>query len=194
MSDTAVTWDNVRAAISSFIVACKVVDPGEAIDGNPADPYAAIFWEREANTVAFGDVIELRISGEKSVGYDDCEDIEVSPGVFVPSVTGIREFVLSIRYNSRSQVTAARKALETIRSSLQHPTRVSILDDASVAFLGTETLQTFDAVSDDRWESIAVLDVRMCVVSELFDPDDPPVGYLESVGVSVNGSAEETLP
>jgi hypothetical protein len=194
MSDQAMEWDAARAAIGAFIVSCGVVEPGPALDGNPADPYAAIFWEREANTLAFGDVVELRISGEKSVGYDDCEDVEVSPGVFVPRITGVREFVLSIRYNSRSQATAARKALETIRSSFHHPTRSAILDDAGVAFLSTETLQTFDAVSDDRWESIAVLDVRMSVLSELFDPEEAPLGYLQSVGVSINGSAEETLP
>lgn len=178
-----VAWDSVKTAIVSFLDATKVVGAEHVV------------WEREAVPLTYDDVIELRFSGEDSVGYDDVAHVETEPGVFHPRVTGWREFVLSIRFYSRSQATAARYALERVRASFHHPQREAILSDAGVAFLSTETLQTFDAVEDERWESVGVLDVRLGVVSDLFEPDEDSdaFGYLTEIGVSIQGRPEETI-
>jgi hypothetical protein len=170
-----VAWEKVRTALVAHLTSLGVVPPDH------------VFWEREAAPLAFEDVIELRIGREAAVGMDDLEPVMVAPDRWVPRITGWREFVLSIRFNSRSQATAARNALERIRASFHHPTRLAALSDAGVSFLSTETLQTFDAVADDRWESIGVLDVRMGVVSEFFEPDTDP-GLEPLVDFAVNGT------
>lgn len=179
-----VAWDVIKPAIVAFIESTGVVLPEHVV------------WEREAHAISYEDVIALRLLSEDSVGYDDLEDVEVSPGVLYPRITGIREFVLSIRFHSRSQVTAARNALETVRACFQHPRLVATLEDAGVAYLSSETLQTFDEVSDERWESIGVLDVRLGVVSEYFQPGAPgapgtapSLDPIESVDVTVQGES-----
>lgn len=179
-----VAWDTIKPALVDFIEATGAVGPDH------------VFWEREAQPIAYDDVVELRISAEDSIGFDDVEDVEVSPGAYAPRITGIRTFILSIRYYSRSQVTAARGALETIRASFYHPRRRQILDDAGISFLTTETLVTFDEVREERWESVAVLDVRLSVLSELFDPenDASTTDHVAAFGVSVNGEPEITIP
>lgn len=169
----SVAWTEVKDAIVRFIEATGVVSADH------------VFWEREAHPIAYEDVIELRIGSERAIGYDDVEEVQVAAGQFVPRITGIREFTLSIRMSSRSEVTASRGGLERVRSCFHHPRLLQVLEEGGVAFLSTETLQTFDGVSDQRWESVAVLDVRLGVVSELFEPDtDASADSLESVGVT----------
>jgi hypothetical protein len=192
-----IDWDAAKLALQAFIAGCKVVPGAAAIDDRPADPLANVVWEREAQAMSFGDLVELRISSEGSVGMDDVEDVEIDDDVFTPRVTGHSEFTLSIRFNSRSQVTAARNALSVVRASFHDPVRTQVLDDAGIGFLTAAPLVTFDEINDDRFESLAVLDVRLSITSELFD-DDPGtagrVGYLQQVGLSVNDGPEETIP
>jgi hypothetical protein len=170
----SVPWETVRSAVTDFIAACGVVSADH------------VSWEHEATPIVHGDVIELRIGAESAVGFDDVAEVEQDDGRAVPRVTGWREFTLSIRYNSRSTVTGARASLERIRASLHHPARLAILSDAGVSFLGTEMLQAFNAVAEDRWEAVAVLDVRLGVVSELYEPDIDITGteHLAEVGVN----------
>lgn len=172
----SVAWDVIKPALVTFIEATGAVLPDHVV------------WEREAHGFAYEDVIELRISEERAIGYDDVEDVEVAPGAFAPRITGVREFTLSIRLSSRSELTAARNGLERIRACFHHPRLLQILDEAGVSFLATETIQTFDERTEQRWESVGVLDVRLGVVSELFEPElDASAEPLEGVGVSVAG-------
>lgn len=174
-----VHWNVIKPALIAFVESTGVVGPDH------------VFWEREAQAIAYEDVIELRISAERAVGFDDVEEVEVVDGATsrnVPRITGIREFTLSIRYSSRNQLTAAREGLETIRACFHHPRLVQTLEEAGIGFLTTEGLQTFDDVSDERWESVAVLDVRLAVVSDYFHPDtDTSVDTLNGVSVSIQG-------
>lgn len=170
-----VAWDQIETALVAFIESTGVVKPGR------------VMWEREANPIAYDDVVELRILREDSIGFDDVEDVEVSPGIFVPRVTGLREFTLSIRMHSRSEKTAARRGLEKIRSYLHHPRLIQTLSDAGVAYLSTEPLATLDPLFAGRFESVAELDVRFGVLSELFEPStDSSAESLASVGVTVS--------
>lgn len=172
-----VPWDVIKPALVAFVDATGVVPPEHVV------------WEREAYPVTYNDLIELRFLNEDSIGYDDVEDVEVAPGVFVPRITGVREFTVSMRYSSRAETTPARMGLEKIRACLHHPRLTQILDDVGVSFLTTEPLVTLDAVSDERWQSVAVLDVRFGVLSELFEPEtDASADPLEGVGVTVNGA------
>lgn len=171
-----VAWDHVQATLTAFVEATGVVKQGH------------VFWEREAHPIAYSDVVELRITDEDSIGYDDVEDVLVGPGQYAPRITGLREFTVSMRFSSRSQASAARKSLEKVRACLHHPRLAQILEDGGLSFLTTEPLVTFDKVAEDRWESVAVLDVRFGVVSELFEPEsDASADSLESVGVTVQG-------
>jgi hypothetical protein len=158
-----VAWDAIKVALVDHLARVRVVPPEH------------IFWEREASPIAFDDVLELRFSDERALGYDDVRQELTTAGSLAPRITGVREFTLSIRFHSRSQVTAARNALERVRASFHHPAWVSTLCERGVGFLSTEQIQTFDDVFDARWESIAVLDVHFCTVSNFFqDVLDPP--------------------
>lgn len=169
-----VAWEVIEPALRAFIESTGAVSAGH------------VYWERQAHAIAYEDVIELRILGEDSVGYDDVEDVEVEPGRFVPRITGYREFTLSVRYSSRTETTPARIALEKVRACLHHPRLTEQLTDAGIHFLSTQPLVTVDAVYEDRWQSVAVLDVRFSVQSELFLPDlDQSVPHLEAVGAEV---------
>jgi hypothetical protein len=169
-----VAWDTIQPAIVAFIESCGVVRPEH------------VAWEREAHPIAYDDVIELRILNEDSLGYDDVEDVLIAPNRYAPRITGLREFTLSVRFSSRSTATAARKSLEKLRACLHHPRLVQTLEDVGLSFLSTEPLVTLDNVEQERWQSVAVLDVRFGVLSELFEPDvDASAEALESVGVTV---------
>lgn len=169
-----VAWHLIEPALVAFIEATGAVRPGH------------VFWERQAHAITYDDVIELRIFHEDAKGFDDVDDVEVSPGQFVPRITGYREFTVSVRANSRAETTPARIALEKVRACLHHPRLTQILTDAGIHFLATEAITTVDNIYEDRWQSIAVLDVRFSAKSELFLPDtDASVPTLEGVGVQV---------
>ncbi len=179
-----VAWDDVKLAIQAFVQSAGVV----------ADDH--VVWDKDAaKLVLHESSVELRITGERAVGYDDVQDVEVEPGVFSPRVTGLREFVLSIRFRARTPVDAyaARTALETVRASFHHPGRREILSDAGVAFLATEMLETRDVTYQGRWEQIAELDVRLSVVSELFVPDVPR-DRVAQVSISDRGAPPFLIP
>lgn len=167
-----VAWQSIKAAFVAFIAACGVVPPEH------------VYFQHEAHPLMQDDTVELAISAESAVGYDDLELVEQPDGRLVPRITGSREFTLSIRFQTRNEVIGARTALETVRASFHHPTRLAILENAGIGFLRTEMLQSFDDVFADRYESIAVLDVRFTVVSELYDPTEPGIETLLEVGVS----------
>ena len=168
-----VAWTTAKAAILAFVQSSGVVDADH------------VLWDRDAaKLVLHESSVELRILGERSVGHDDVEQVEVSPGAYSHRVTGIREFTLSIRLRARSpeDAYAARDSLETIRASFHHPERRAILTDAGVSFLETEMLETRDITFQGRWEQIAALDVRMSVVSELHAVAET-ITHVESVSM-----------
>jgi hypothetical protein len=182
----SVAWPSVRAAISAFVESSGVVGP------------AHVVWDREASQVVFHESsVELGISGEQSIGFDDVEEIEVRPGVYSPRITGIREFTVTFRFRARTPSDSynARSALETLRASFHHPARLSILSDAGVSFLSTEMLETREVTFGDRFEIIAVLDVRMSVVSTFFEESPTTAAaHLTAVSVSENGGLPFSVP
>lgn len=177
-----VAWDRIKSALVAHVTRARVVPAGH------------VFWEREAAAIAFQDVVELRILDERAHGFDDVEHV-VTAGTASPRITGIREFTVSFRYSSRSHVTAARNGLERLRASFHHPTWQQLLVDEGVGLLFTEEIQTFDAVRDGRWESIAVLDVHFCTVSVFFDEITDPAdsGAIEPL-VSVVFTTSDDMP
>jgi hypothetical protein len=168
---TGVAWPEIKAAIVAFARACNVI----------ADD-VQIHWDEQAKPHMHGDYLWLTIRDEKSIGWDDVEDVEVTDANgkhWYPRVTGLREFVVEFEYRSRSAAAdkAARNALEVIRSSLMHPVRRAILDDAGVAFLGAEDIRTEpNNQHDSRKESIAVLPVQFRVLATLFPVAVPEQG------------------
>ena len=179
-----VAFAAVKAAILTFVQSTGVVDADH------------VLWDRDAaKLVLHESSVELRISGERSVGWDDVEQVEVSPGVRAHRVTGIREITLSIRFRARSpeDAYAARDSLETIRASFHHPERRKILTRQGIAFLETEMLETQDFVLQGRWEQIAELDVRLSVVSTLFEPTET-FAFVERLSVSDSGAPPFLIP
>lgn len=171
-----VQWDSVKAAIGAFVAATHVVAEDHVV------------WDRDATQLVFHESsLELRISGERAVGTDDVEEVEVTPDVYAFRVTGIREFTVSMRFRARSPADsyAARTALETVRASFHHPVRRQVLTDAGVAFLSTEMLETREVTFGDRYELVATLDVRMSVVSTL-EVAGETYDYVEAVELSSN--------
>jgi hypothetical protein len=178
-----VPWSAIQAAITRFVQSTGVVDDDH------------VLWDREAaKLVLHESSIELRIASERSIGFDDYEEVETSPGVYEQRLSGLREFTLSMRFRARSpeDAYAARDSLETIRASLHHPDRVDILSEAGIAFLTTEMLETRDVVHQGRWEQIAALDVRMSVLSTMVDVVRPDA-FLAEVEVSENGQASVVI-
>lgn len=179
-----VQWNAVKDAIAAFVRSTHVVAPDHVV------------WDRDASQLVFHESsVELRISGERAVGYDDVEEVEVAPGVYAPRVTGLREFTLSMRLRARTPADsyAARTALETVRASFHHPVRRKLLSDEGVAFLSTEMLEAREVTFGDRYELVAVLDVRMSVVSELFTPTEP-FDRVEQVALSDRGAPPFLIP
>ena len=179
-----VQWNAVKDAIRAFVQSTHVVAPDHVV------------WDRDASQLVMHESsVELRISGERAVGYDDVEEVEVASGVSSPRITGIREFTLSLRLRARSPADsyAARTALETVRASFHHPVRRKVLTDAGVAFLATEMLDAREVTLGDRYELVAVLDARMSVVSELFQPGES-FDRVQEVALSDRGAPPFTLP
>ncbi len=179
-----VPWSAIQDAISLFVQSTGVVDADH------------VLWDREAaKLVLHESSVELRISGERAVGYDDVEEVESSPGVYSPRITGLREFTLSIQFRARTPVDAyaARNSLETIRASFYHPARRQVLTQAGVSFLETEMLETRDVSFGGRWEQIAVLDVRMATLSALYEPSEQTT-YVQAVSLSDHGAPPFLIP
>ena len=177
-------WARIKTGLVLFAERARVVDVGR------------VFWEREAHPITFDNVLLLRISDERAHGFDDVDDLPLPPlgERNAPRITGIREFTVSFRYSSRSQVaTAARIGLERLRASFHHPGLLQILYDHGIGFLATETLVTSDMVRHDRWESDALLDARFCAVSELYDPADPDQGVDTLAAVGIDTRAPDPI-
>ena len=165
-----VRWPEIQDAIRTFVERTGVVGPNHVV------------WDREAPGVIFHESsVELRISTERAVGDDDVAYAEVSPGIESVRITGNREFTLTMRFRARTPADAynARAALETIRASFHHPARRRVLTDRGIAFLSTEMLDAREVTFGDRFETIASLDVRLGVVSELVATAEPDL--LETV-------------
>lgn len=167
-----VAWAAIKSACVAFIEATGVVLPGH------------VYFRHEAHPIPHGNTVELAIIAESAVGFDDMDLVEQPDGRQVPRITGVREFILSIRFQTRDEVLGARTALETIRASLQHPSRVAILEGAGLGFLRTEMIASFDDVLDDRWNAIGVLDARFTALSELYVAAETGIETLTEVGVS----------
>lgn len=179
-----VAWASAKAAIASFVEATGVVGPDHVV------------WDRDSYGIVFHESsVELRISEERAVGQDDVEQVEITPGVYSPRITGIREFTLSVRFRARTPADAyaARAALETVRASFHHPLRRQVLTSAGVAFLSTEMLDAREVTFGDRYEILANLDVRMSVQSELYLPAET-AGVVESVSASDHGAPPFLIP
>lgn len=173
----SVDWVSVKAALLEFAKLTNVIGDDRQI-----------YWDEEAKPNAHGDFLLLDISNERAFGSDDVEDVAVDDGLgnitWVHRITGVREFTCGFEFRSRSSkgTRAARNALETIRSSLDHPVRRRVLDDALVGYLGSDPIVTPNVEHDQRKESIATLNVRFSAFSELFvDEFDPRTEAIETV-------------
>jgi len=178
----SVAWPTIKAALVTFFEATGTVQPGH------------VYYEGEPHEIVQDDSIELTIRAERGVGYDDLEEVEQPDGRLVPRITGMREIILSIRFQTRDQVTGARTALERIRSCFHHPQRLEILEAAGISFLMTEMEQAFDGPFAQRVESVSLIDVRLAVLSELYDPDtDPGLEKLAGVGTTTRIVGHDAL-
>ena len=171
----SVNWTAIRSALITFMESTRTVSPGH------------VYFKGEAHPIMYEDSIELEIRAERAIGFDDLEDVVQPDGRIVPRITGMREFIVSVRYPTRDMVFGSRTALERIRSCLHHPGRVELLEAGGMSFLSTEMEQAFDGPFAQRVESVGVIDIRLAVLSELYEADiDPGMTPLGGVGVSTN--------
>jgi hypothetical protein len=173
----SVDWPTVKDALIEFAKSTNVIGDDRQI-----------YWAEESKPNANGDYLLLDIYNERAYGSDDVEDVGVDDGLgnitWCNRITGVREFTCSFLFRSRSAkgLRAARQALETIRSSLDHPVRRRVLDDVNVGYLGTDPIVSQNVEHDQRKESIATLAVRFSAFSELFvDEFDPQTEAMETV-------------
>jgi hypothetical protein len=177
-----VAWADIKTALVAFIASTNTV---------AADH---VYFQDESHPIMQADTIELSIRAERAVGFDDLSWVEQPDGRLVARITGMRECILSIRYQTRDQVFGARTALEKIRACFHHPGRLEILEGAGISFLTTEMEQAFDGPFADRVESVGVIDVRLAVLSELYEPDlDVGMTPIEAVGMTVGLVGHDAL-
>lgn len=177
-----VDWAGIQTALTAFVAQTGIV------------PASHVFAEREAHPQPNGSFVELTFTQERAIGDDDIAWVEQTDALGdyeVPRITGIREFVCQFKMRSRSQAqaAAARTGLETLRASFHHPVRTQPLTEMGLGFLSSNQLITLDYYADNRWESIAILEVRFSVVSTLYDTSREAAGVpVDEAHVSINGS------
>lgn len=103
--------------------------------------------------------------GEDEVQYVDAFDDDDLP-VVNPTVVGQREFDITVRVVSRSQTgnKTSQYWLELLRTALRRPSVTLELNDAGLAVLTIGKSASFDAPFEERWESIAIANLRLSTV------------------------------
>lgn len=172
-----VAWDAVETACAAWAAA---VLPG-----------VPVIWRDQPKTHVVAPYVELSIDGERSYGLDDVEYID-GTDTLTPKVTGAREFTLEVSCRSRDQgaLRAARNNLERLRASLQHQAYVVLLEAGGLAVHTSEPLRTIPFAHEGRRESLAVLEIKLGVTSELFDAD-ASVDYAETATVVLAADGDE---
>jgi hypothetical protein len=146
-------WATYQAAIEAWVRG----QLGSGVD---------VGWRDEAEGWLGKTRARLSVTGSESLGVDEVRwnlDGTRSPGDdFVPTVSGLRNFVLSVLVETRDQRPsgAARFYLEKLRTSLHKPKARAALLAAGLAFQTATTVQNVDVTLDDRVESRAILDIR----------------------------------
>lgn len=127
--------------------------------------------------------IELAIWGEDSRGTPDVSYDENN----IPRITTLWEFSLSLTGRSREQtpLRTIRNYLTRLEGSLQHEVYIEALRESGVTFLRSEPIRPLVYTDGGRRESAAVLDLRMSVVTEFYEPTGPAVDMAETADVSV---------
>lgn len=185
-----IAWDTIEAACEAF-VRRVVQSSGLATERRCND----VVWRDKAKGHLEAPYIELAIQGERQVGNDDIEYVDGADSL-TPRVSGVREFTLEVscRCRDQSALGAARNHLERVRSGLNHAGLREVLRAGGVSYLTSQPLRTIPFVHENRKESLAVLEIRLCARSLFYDASEG-VDYAETadVTVTVDGGAPSTV-
>lgn len=129
---------------------------------------------------------ELNVISESAIGRDSVT-YEFTGGVLVPTISGQRQFTVSVRVWTASQAggSSARSYLSTLRTSMRKASVLEALTAAGLSLVAVEASQTVDQQIDQRWYSVGLMDLRFAAVENLTDSNG---NWIETV------EAEGTLP
>lgn len=115
---------------------------------------------------------------------------------FVPTVNGNRELLLSIVCETRDQTDPALGYLEKVRTSCLKPSVKAVLSAAGLVAYGTERTLDLSQWVDDRYESVAQLDVRLSAVVQDRDEAeaDSYVDHYTATGALTTPADEDAGP
>lgn len=155
-------------------------------------PNASVVWENEAEAAGFQPqtVVRLNTLTSGAVGIDELrwthDAGEPDPAIdFTPTVSGNREFTLSILVSNRDQRATldAHWHLEKLRTSLQKPTVRDALRVAGLSLQRYQPIQPLNEERKGRVESKASMDVIFNAVVN--DTDTAEAGsYVEKAGIT----------
>jgi len=134
------------------------------------DPY--IFWVGESHNYQLAPYAALTLTdggkkGRDYLGYFH----DVENDVLIPEVRGIRQLIFAIEIRDRNNADNPRTAVEDLRSALEHTVYMQQLHDGGVSIIDVENFTPSVAVHDDRYEALAVLELRINVNSRLYNTD-----------------------
>lgn len=167
------------------------------------------YWQNQPNTVPRDannrSHIDMFVSLVETVGTDQSSivDNEGSPwaedsdGDPVQCVAGMRNMTVSFQALTRSQTPndIAPAYLETLRGSLRMESFKKVFRECGIALVSLGNVIPLDAKFDDRWESIAEMDIVFGVVSRAID-ERGSVEFIEQVEMSscLSDPSGELLP
>lgn len=134
-----------------------------------------------------------------TIGHDEIryEEVDVDPGAGVtiqlePTICGSRQLSVRIQFVSRDQRAGQDGPFYVERAmiSLKRPTIKEALQEAGLAFVSMRAILNQDEVFDDRYESIASLDLIFNVASTITESEDQ-VDYVSKVEITSNTEPEE---
>lgn len=177
----SVDWESVEAACEQW---------ASSVLGSSA----AVCWRKKSSREGVSKpYVELEIDGESEIGTADLAYDEDNR----PDVTGLWEFKLQVRCQSREQLSSrtARNYLSKLKTSLAHPLYIGPLNESGVTYLRSEPMRSFSVRDGDREESIALIELWMCTKSRMYESAGKAVDWAETadVAVSVDGDPPVTV-
>lgn len=172
-------WTDIRAALKTLIGNLAEL-PG---DETQWEDQGRLYVDSVGRAVALlkTDPITPIGQDERITTYDETQAL----GEEMQDVLrGVRNFTLKVKVESyeQSDDSTAYTYVERVRDRISRASSLAALRDVGCAFIRTEPTADLSAVRDDRWTSIAVLDIRMRVAVSEADP--ARYGYIATVEVT----------
>jgi hypothetical protein len=172
------SWATIRPVLKSLVAELSGLTAHWEDQKRPFVPSAiralALLSVSPVTPVGVDDIV-IDYDADRTEGQEICDN-----------VLGVRNFTLSVKVESYEQgdALAAVNYLENLRNRLKRRSTGAALRAVGVAIRGTEPSRDLSALRDDRWTSIAVLDIRLrMAVSET----DAAHGYSYIETVEITG-------